>query len=63
MAKEIYTDPFGKTSLVNQPFNLNRTPNEFKQKPPKKGEHTKEILNELGIKDDELSSLEQHNII
>ena len=27
-----------------------------------KGEH-KEILNELGIKDDELSSLEQHNII
>ena len=63
MAKEINTDPFGKTCLVNQPFNLNRTPNEFKQKPPKKGEHTKEILSELGIKHDELSSLEQHNII
>ena len=63
MAKEINTDPFGKTCLVNQPFNLNRTPNEFKQKPPKKGEHTREILNELGIKDDELRSLEQHNII
>ena len=44
MAKEINTDPFGKTCLVNQPFNLNRTPNEFKQKPPKKGEHSKEIL-------------------
>ncbi|MAJ13953.1 MAG: formyl-CoA transferase [SAR116 cluster bacterium] len=63
MAKEINTDPFGETHLVNQPFNLNRTPNEFKQKPPKKGEHSKEILNELGIKDEELISLEQQNII
>ena len=63
IAKEINTDPFGKTHLVNQPFNLNRTPNEFKQKPPKKGEHSKEILNELGIKDEELISLEQQNII
>ena len=63
MAKEINTDPFGKTCLVNQPFNLNRTPNEFKQKPPKKGEHTKEILNELGIKDEDLIYLEKQNII
>ena len=54
MAKPIETHPFGKTELVSQPFKLSRTPSEFKQRPPHKGEHTEEILDELGISSDKL---------
>ena len=63
MAKSIDTVPFGKTELVSQPFKLSRTPSEFKQKPPEKGEHTEEILLDLGIKSDQLKDLIDRKII
>ena len=63
MAKPIETHPFGKTELVSQPFKLSRTPSEFKQRPPHKGEHTEEILDELGISSDKLQSLIDKKII
>ena len=63
MAKSIETSPFGKTKLVSQPFKLSRTPSYFKQSPPKKGEHTEEILDDLGIKSDRLQDLIDRKII
>ena len=63
MAKSIDTSPFGKTELVSQPFKLSRTPSEFKQRPPEKGEHTEEILLELGIKSEQLKDLIGRKII
>jgi len=63
MAKSIDTSPFGKTELVSQPFKLSRTPSEFKQRPPEKGEHTEEILLELGIKSEHLKDLIGRKII
>ena len=63
MAKSIDTGPFGKTELVSQPFKLSRTPSEFKQKPPEKGEHTEEILLDLGIKSEQLKDSTDRKII
>ena len=63
MAKSIDTSPFGKTELVSQPFKLSRTPSEFKQRPPEKGEHTEEILFDLGIRSEELKDLIARKII
>ena len=63
MAKSIDTTPFGKTELVSQPFKLSRTPSEFKQRPPEKGEHTEEILLELGIQSEQLKDLIDRKII
>ena len=63
MAKSIDTSPFGKTELVSQPFKLSRTPSEFKQRPPEKGEHTEEILLDLGIKSEKLKDLIDRKII
>ncbi len=63
IAKPIDTSPFGKTELVSQPFNLSRTPSEFKQRPPEKGEHTEEILLDLGIKSEQLKDLIDRKII
>ena len=63
MAKPIHTTPFGKTELVSQPFKLSRTPSEFKQRPPEKGEHTEEILLDLGIKSEQLKDLIDRKII
>ena len=46
-----------------KPFKLSRTPSELTQKPPHKGEHTEEILDELGISSDKLQSLIDKKII
>jgi crotonobetainyl-CoA:carnitine CoA-transferase CaiB-like acyl-CoA transferase len=53
--------PFGKTKLVGQPFTMNRTPSHIATHPPARGEHTEEILNELGIND--FNQLRANNII
>ena len=55
------TIPFGDTKLVGQPFAMNRTPSSIVSPPPSRGQHTEEILTELGISNSE--SLKQDNVI
>jgi len=55
------TIPFGDTKLVGQPFLMNRTPSSIVSPPPSRGQHTEDILAELGIGDSE--SLKQKNVI
>ena len=43
------TIPFGDTRLVGQPFSMNRTPSSIVSPPPARGQHTEDILAELGI--------------
>ncbi len=57
------TVPFGDTHLVGQPVTLTRTPSEIVQAPPERGEHTEEILLELGIDADEVERLRGSNIL
>ena len=49
------------TKLVGQPFSMNRTPSSIVSPPPRRGQHTEDILAELGIGDSE--SLKQNNVI
>jgi crotonobetainyl-CoA:carnitine CoA-transferase CaiB-like acyl-CoA transferase len=63
MAADIDTLPFGQTQLVGQPVRLTRTPTSMAVRPPDRGEHTDEILAELGIDETELAELRNRNII
>lgn len=62
-AAEIETLPFGETRLCDQPLRLARTPSRMATHPPDRGEHTDEILGELGIAPDTLDDLRHRNII
>jgi crotonobetainyl-CoA:carnitine CoA-transferase CaiB-like acyl-CoA transferase len=63
IAQEVDTVPFGRTRLVGQPVSLTRTPSRMKQPPPERGQHTDEILRELGVGDDDLNGLRERQIV
>jgi len=63
MAKEIFTTAFGLTKMLAQPMFLSRTPSDFVAGPPERGEHTDEILTELGIGEDQINDYKTRNII
>jgi len=63
MAADIDTLPFGATQLVAQPVALARTPTRMAVHPPDRGEHTDEILGDLGLSADEIAGLRARNII
>ena len=61
---ERFNDPkLGKIKLVGQAMKLSRTPSKLKTAAPQKGEHTKDILTELGYSDDEINNLKMENAI
>jgi formyl-CoA transferase len=76
--KEVFNDPqvihsniaesvehpiLGKIKLVGQAIKLSRTPSKLKKAAPQKGEHTKEVLIELGYSEDDIKNLKMENII
>jgi len=63
VAADIETLPFGATQLVAQPVALTRTPTRMAVHPPDRGEHTDEILTDLGLNGDEIAGLRARNII
>ena len=63
MAADVETLPFGPTRLVAQPLRLTRTPTSMAAHPPERGEHTDEILAELGLGAAELAELRSRDII
>jgi formyl-CoA transferase len=63
IAAEIDTIPFGRTRLVGQPVRLTRTPTSMAMRPPDRGEHTDEILADLGLPATEIAELRARNIV
>ncbi len=49
LVKTVRSPRFGEQRLVGQPVHLQRTPSQIARATPKRGEHTEEILAELGI--------------
>jgi len=47
---------------MGQPVNLSRTPHSIARAAPKRGEHTEEILGELGYSGDELKQLKSQGV-
>jgi crotonobetainyl-CoA:carnitine CoA-transferase CaiB-like acyl-CoA transferase len=53
----------GEVSLLGLPVKLSETPGAVDRIPPELGEHTDEILREIGVSDDELSRLRAQQIV
>ncbi len=49
MVKDVVSPHFGPQRMVGQPVQLERTPSTIARAAPRRGEHTREILGELGI--------------
>jgi formyl-CoA transferase len=56
------TEPFGETRAMAQPFQLSRTPSSMAASPPTRGQHTAEILEELGINADDIAALQKKSV-
>lgn len=53
----------GKIRQLNFPGKFSETPAELKTPPPTLGEHTEEILKELGMTDEEITGLKEEKVI
>jgi len=57
MVKEVVSSRLGPQRLVGQPMQLERTPSTIARAAPRRGEHTEEILLELGVSRDDLARM------
>ena len=49
--------------LLRQPVTLSRTPSRLERHPPARGEHTDEILRELGLDDNEIAAFRRDTVV
>ena len=62
MVKDVVSDHLGPQRLVGQPMRLERTPSGIARAAPRRGEHTEEVLRELGIAPDELARMKEAGV-
>lgn len=62
MVKEVVSAHHGAQRLVGQPVQLERTPGTIARAAPKRGEHSEEILKEIGIDAEELLKLKAKGV-
>ncbi len=62
MVHEVNSAHHGRQRLVGQPVTLERTPSTIARATPRRGEHTAEVLGELGLGTDELQRLRAQGI-
>ena len=62
MVKEVVSAHHGLQRLVGQPVQLERTPSTIARSAPKRGEHSAEILQELGLEAAELAELKSKGV-
>ena len=63
MSQSVIHNKLGNINLVGQPVKLSRTPSNFYKAAPEKGEHTEEILEELGYKSEKIKLLKKRKVI
>ncbi|MBI2771438.1 MAG: CoA transferase [Burkholderiales bacterium] len=57
MVKDVVSSRLGPQRLVGQPMQLQRTPSTITRAAPRRGEHTEEVLLELGVGQDDLARM------
>jgi formyl-CoA transferase len=63
IAQPVESPALGKINLLGQPMVLTRTPSALRTPPPERGEHSDEILGEVGYGAEEIADMRQRNII
>jgi len=63
MVKELDHPKAGKVKVTGIPIKLSDTPGEVEAAPPVLGQHTQEVLTELGYSDKDLEKLKQEKVI
>jgi formyl-CoA transferase len=62
-AAEVQSRKLGRLRLVNQPVKLSRTPAKLLAASPERGEHTEEVLKELGYDKAAVEALKQKKVV
>ena len=62
MVKSVVSAHLGPQRLVGQPMQLERTPSSIVRAAPKRGEHTEEILSELGLNKEDLMRMKSTGV-
>ncbi len=62
MVKEVVSAHHGPQRLVGQPMQLERTPSTIARAAPKRGEHSAEILREIGLGEEDLTRLKAQGV-
>jgi crotonobetainyl-CoA:carnitine CoA-transferase CaiB-like acyl-CoA transferase len=62
IVKDVVSIHHGPQKMVGQPVQLQRTPSTIVRSAPKRGEHSEEILKELGLEASELTSLKSKGV-
>ena len=62
IVKDVVSIHHGPQKMVGQPMQLTRTPSTIARSAPKRGEHSEEILKEIGLEATELSSLKAKGV-
>jgi formyl-CoA transferase len=62
MVKDVVSVHQGPQKMVGQPVQLERTPSKIVRSAPRRGEHSEEILAELGLKSEDLARLKSTGV-
>jgi crotonobetainyl-CoA:carnitine CoA-transferase CaiB-like acyl-CoA transferase len=63
LAQPVHSHERGDIELVGQPIIMSRTPSRIRTPPPLMGEHTDEILHELGYDDERIAALRAAEVL
>jgi crotonobetainyl-CoA:carnitine CoA-transferase CaiB-like acyl-CoA transferase len=59
---DVVSARLGPQRLVGQPMTLARTPSQIVRAAPRRGEHTEEVLGELGMTPEQIASLKSRGV-
>jgi crotonobetainyl-CoA:carnitine CoA-transferase CaiB-like acyl-CoA transferase len=62
MVKDVVSSRQGAQKMVGQPVQLERTPSTIARAAPRRGEHTEEVLGELGVSADDLKRMKSEGV-
>jgi formyl-CoA transferase len=62
MVKTVTSARLGTQKLVGQPVSLARTPSTIARAAPRRGEHTEEVLSEIGFKAEDIARLKSGGV-
>jgi len=63
MSQRVSHPTAGEVEMPGSPMHLSKTPTSIRQHPPRLGEHTAEILREIGYSPDEIDRLVDDDIV